>query len=151
MTSSTENRNSAIISESIFGMFDGLVSVLGVIIGLAATSGTSNGKIINAAFGLAIASALSMGFGEYQSCESHLRAWAMGISTLVGTLIPIVPFFILSRSYSFVCVGVATFATGLLIGKLRNEGKHGYIQTFILLIIAIGATIIASLLLGGSG
>lgn len=137
-------------SESIFGGFDGLVSVLGVIIGLAATS---RGKIIDAAIGLAVASAISMAAGEYlgDDASNIKKAVAMGISTLAGTIIPILPFVFLPKVPAFIVAGVLVAAFGYLVSYARDKGTRGYIETYVILFASIAITIVVALITGAGG
>lgn len=139
-----------IISQFLFGSFDGTVSVLGVIIGLAAAS---SGKIVAAAIGLAAAAAISMGFGEFlgDNKSSILQAITMGIATLFGTLVPILPFIFLSKTPAFYLAGALTLLLGIVIGYFRDKGWKGYIQTILMLIAAVGITIAVTLLIPGAG
>lgn len=96
---------------AIFGILDGLVSVLGVILGLLATSPHT---IVRAAVGLAAASSASMGAGEYlgDANRSVGRAARMAGATLIGTLAPIVPFVLLPKGPAIVAAAALTVLFG---------------------------------------
>jgi VIT1/CCC1 family predicted Fe2+/Mn2+ transporter len=140
-----------VMSQFIFGSFDGVVTVLGVIIGLLATG--SPGNIVHACIGLAAAAAVSMGGGELlgDNSSSILKAIAMGAATLFGTLIPVIPFIFLPKLAACFGTAILTVGVGFLIGHFRDKGKAGYVQTFILLGAAVAITVAVTLLIPGAG
>lgn len=141
---------SELTGDFIFGSMDGLVSVFGVIIGLAAATKL---KIVDASIGLAAASAISMAFGEYlgDAKKSVNRAVIMGVATLFGTLVPILPLVFLPKLAGFIVCGVMTVPFGALVGAAERKGRKGYVQTYVMLYTAILVTVIVSLLTGAGG
>lgn len=98
-------RRSPLLGTAIFGSFDGLTSVLGLV---AALFLEPTHVLISGALGLAVASAVGMGAGQYLGDPDRAwgRALLMAASTLAGTVIPVVPFLLLPR-WLAVVVGLA--------------------------------------------
>ena len=139
--------------QAIFGSFDGLTSVLGVI---AAACLVSNAHVVVvAACGLAIASAVSMAGGEYLSEMSRRtgelnRAGIMACATFIGSFLPAVPFLFLAKPAALVVAGVLVVAAAAVIAQFRlpTQGvERAYLQTFGILVVAAGLSIGATLLL----
>lgn len=133
------------ISSAIFGLFDGTVSVLGVILGLAVASPH---VVVSAAVGLAVASSVGMGAGQYlgdRSRRIHL-ALVMAGATVVGTLAPLLPFAFARGSAAI----LGALAVGCVAAALIGRARRRMLETFVVFVVAMGATIGASVLLGGS-
>jgi VIT1/CCC1 family predicted Fe2+/Mn2+ transporter len=135
-------------SEEIFGGFDGFTSAVGVVI--AALLQNNLHTLIVVVAGLATASSLSMGFGEWlaDNGRSGYKAFIMAVATLIGTCLPALPFLFLSRVPAILVGSLLCLLTVLLIGKARGKGLRPYIETFIILAVVITATVIISLLAG---
>jgi VIT1/CCC1 family predicted Fe2+/Mn2+ transporter len=130
------------LKEAIFGSVDGMTSTLGVVAGLLATSASAP-KIVAAAIGIAVAATVGMGAGQYLSDgERNLRkALVMAVATLVGSVIPAVPFaFGDSRACVAASIGVTVLAAGV-IGHYR-----GYLVTYSILIVVSVVTVGLSVL-----
>lgn len=138
-------------SESVFGTFDGLVSVIGVIIGLLAETTTT---IVLAAVGLAVASACGMAAGEWLSDNKDRgathRAAVMGAATALGTMIPASPFFLFSKHVAVVTAAILAFCLAVGIGRVRNKGLLGYAQTLGTLAVAAGVSLFVGWLIPAS-
>ena len=80
--------------EAIFGSFDGMTSTLGVVAGLLATKSNAS-HIVAGAIGIAVAATIGMGGGQYLSDgQRNLRkAMVMAVATLIGSVLPALPFF----------------------------------------------------------
>jgi VIT1/CCC1 family predicted Fe2+/Mn2+ transporter len=116
--------------EAIFGSFDGMTSTLGVVAGLLATK-SSAPHIVAGAIGIAVAATIGMGAGQYLSDgERNLRkAMVMAVATLVGSVLPAVPFlFGTSLACVLASVGI-TLVAAAVIGHYR-----GYLITYAILI-----------------
>lgn len=141
-------------SPAVFGVFDGMVSVIGVILGLLATADTHT--ILAGAIGLAAASAASMGAGEYLGDVKHSwrNAGIMGFATLVGTLVPIIPFLFLPKVHAVIGASIFTIVAACWIAEKRSKYEprsKSYLETFVILAIALCVTIVVALLTGLSG
>ncbi len=139
-SASTEKR--ADRREEIFGSFDGMTSTLGVIAGLLAT-GASASKILAAAIGIAVAATIGMGAGQYLSDgQRNLRlAVVMGLATLVGSVLPAIPF-IFGTSKACILASIAiTLAAAGVIGHYR-----GYLITYSILAVVSVVTVALSVL-----
>lgn len=128
--------------EEIFGSFDGMTSTLGVIAGLLAT-GASASKILAAAIGIAVAATIGMGAGQYLSDgQRNLRlAIVMGLATLVGSVLPAIPF-IFGVSSACILASIAiTLAAAGVIGHYR-----GYLVTYSILAVVSVLTVALSVM-----
>ena len=128
--------------------FDGMVSVIGLILGLLAVA--SRTLIVHDAIALAVASAVSMGAGEYLSDRAGgIRlATTMAVATLVGTLAPILPFLVFSKPQAVVGAGVLMTCFAIWIAQMRSRTEprlRSYVVTFSILAAAIGVTLLVTL------
>jgi len=154
----------ASIRELVFGLEDSLVSTLGAVTGIAAGTHRPDLVILS---GLVILSveAVSMAAGSFLSSKSAMEvektigglrkffrpsapsgpvrnAVVMGISYVVGGLIPLVPYFFLPTSLaavpSVLGTALALFGIGIAIGKFAGHAplKHGFQMVGISLIAA---------------
>src|SRR3974390_2371167 len=80
--------------EAIFGSFDGMTSTLGVVAGLLATKANAS-HVVAGAIGIAVASTIGMGAGQYLSDgQRNLRkALVMALATLICSILAAVSFF----------------------------------------------------------
>jgi len=140
------------MNEAIFGGFDGLTSVLGVI-AAAYTSGNMH-LLVVASLCLAIAAAVSMAGGEFLSettgkAGGMHRAGIMAGATFIGAFLPAVPFLFLAKPLALGTGIVLVFCAAVVIAQMR-VATHGivraYVQTFGVLFVAAGLSVGASLL-----
>jgi VIT1/CCC1 family predicted Fe2+/Mn2+ transporter len=131
------------LRETVFGMFDGLTSALGVIAGLIVAGAHSGPKILAAALGLAVAACCGMGAGQYLSDTRHsLRlAAVMAAATLLGSIAPALPFLAGYGTVQVVTAGAIVLAGGFVIGHFR-----GYRISFGVLTVVCGLTVALSAL-----
>jgi VIT1/CCC1 family predicted Fe2+/Mn2+ transporter len=117
--------------EAIFGSFDGMTSTLGVVAGLLAT-GSSAPHIVAGAIGIAVAATIGMGAGQYLSDDqrSLRKAVVMALATLIGSVLPAVPF---AFGTSAACVA-ASIAITLLAAAVIGHYR-GYVVTYTILIL----------------
>lgn len=132
--------------EVVFGTFDGATSAIGVV-GAAVISGNYTG-LTTLLVGLAVAAAASMGAGEWlqDPGRSMRRALIMGLATLAGSLIPVIPYtFGLSHLMQALMTVGAMAVIGIFVSWLRpgNWGKS-LVQTFTVLVLASGLAVMAS-------
>lgn len=140
------------LKQFIFGCADGITSALGVVLPLALT----HQSMFLAVMGLAIASAIGMGGGDYLSDnDGNLRsAIAMAIASAVGTIIPALPFFLLPYGIAAGVSGALCVATVVAISetKAREMSRlRAYAQTFGILLAASVATVGFALATGVAG
>lgn len=159
----------------ILGGQDGLVNVLGLVLGVAGATLNTNIVIISGVVAT-VAESVSMGAVAYTSSKAakeyyasikhklHLRefedpiksAWVVGISTIIGSLIPLAPFFIFSVKnamvISIVFSALILFFVGALKAKLSiGSWKRSGLELMIIGIIAALVGYGAGLLLKGYG
>jgi VIT1/CCC1 family predicted Fe2+/Mn2+ transporter len=132
-------------ADAIFGAFDGVVSVAGVLFALL-VHGSPDATIAIAGIGGAIANSISMGSGDYEQSEGTTsrrlkRAVAMAVASLIGSLVPVWGFFFLGRSAALVAGAVGSLAVAVWIGYEKRKGARGYVEAFGILLAAVGITL----------
>lgn len=137
--------------QSIFGLFDGLASAIGMIAALAIAGNTHS--LLVAALALAAGAAVSMGCGEWLSdpeAKPH-RAVVMGAATLVGSSAPAVPFaFLPAGIMASAGCALVTIGCGAGIAEIRPGARgRSYALTFTVLVLSCVAGVAASLLATG--
>lgn len=145
--------DSADLSEAIFGSYDGLISVIGVIVGLLSSS---RHTILAGAIGLAVASAVSMGAGEYLGDEgrNYRRAGIMAAATLIGTLVPIIPFLLFAKTTAIVGAAILALILAGWISWVRSKSEptlRSWIETYSILAISITITFAVTVVTGVGG
>ena len=125
------------LKEAIFGSFDGMTSTLGVVAGLLATHATAP-KIVAAAIGIAVAATVGMGAGQYLSdgARNVRNAVVMAAATLVGSVVPAVPFLF---GDSRACIATSIALTAVAAGFIGHY--RGYVLTYCILIVVSLATV----------
>jgi VIT1/CCC1 family predicted Fe2+/Mn2+ transporter len=117
------------LKEAIFGSFDGMTSTLGVVAGLLATHASAP-KIVAASIG--------MGAGQYLSDgKRNVRnAVVMAGATLIGSVIPAVPFLF---GDSRACIAASIVITALAAAVIGHY--RGYLVTYSILIVVSLVTV----------
>jgi VIT1/CCC1 family predicted Fe2+/Mn2+ transporter len=118
-----------------------MTSTLGVVAGLLATKATSS-HVVAAAIGIAVAATVGMGAGQYLSDgQRNIRnAMIMALATLVGSVLPAIPFLFGTSTACIVASLAFTALAAAVIGHHR-----GYLVTYGILIIVSALTIGLSL------
>jgi hypothetical protein len=154
---STEQAEEA--GEALFGTFDGLTSVIGVIVGLLASSATI---VQHAGFGLAAASTGGMAAGQYLKDRSEQvslgravrHAGVMGGATCVGTVLPLIPFLFAPVHPAAVASGFVVAAVAIAIAWFRartaQSKVEAYIETLVILGVVTLLSVVTSLATGSS-
>lgn len=129
----------------MFGLWDGTVSVIGFIFGLLLHH-SSLSAIAIGGLGGAISASVSMGTGEYEKSDEHWRvrlvtALTMTGATLVGSMIPVIPFFLFQRNPALVVSALGCFALASYIGWLKHRGLVGFIRVYVTLLLAVSLTL----------
>ncbi len=137
--------------EAVFGAFDGLVSMMGVIFGALLVHSTAH-EIGVISVGAAIAECISMSTGEVEKSDDPWRsrvhiALAMALASACGGLIPGLPFFIFSKSVALIVAAIGCLIVASWIGWMKHKGVKGYIRAYLVLILASGASLLAVALL----
>lgn len=143
-----------ILKPSIFGMFDGLTSLLGVLIPLLAFTHI---LVFITCIGLAVSSAISMGLGEYLSSDksipkrSRIRAASfMAVFTAIGCFVPVIPFAFVGGSlalWSAIAIYIGMTFVVAFMKKEELGWKTALIQTFVVSALAVALVICATLAL----
>lgn len=137
--------------QAIFGMFDGLTSAVGVV--AAGVVAGDLKQLITFALGLTIASALSMGAGEWLSDTDRNihRASVMGLATGVGSFLLAIPFLFTHGPLASVGAVLLSIVALVIIAKAKGGSVRNYVETFTIFVVTAVVTIVAALLLGATG
>jgi VIT1/CCC1 family predicted Fe2+/Mn2+ transporter len=130
---------------AIFGLGDGCMSIVGVILYLLG----DQHLIVATALSGAISAALSMAGNEYLS-DSDNGLWpsvTMGLSTGAGGVLPALPFIFWHGATALVVMGVICLLIGIGVGWMRGRAceKHTMLQeisgTLIIFALIFGCVI----------
>lgn len=142
------------LKSSIFGMFDGLTSLLGVLIPLLSFTHL---LVFTTCIGLAVSSAISMGLGEYLSYDKSIpkktrvnTSFYMGLFTAIGCFLPVVPFLFTGGLTALLLFILIYFLMTLVVSFMKSKDlgwKNALIQTFAVSLIAVVLVVCATLLL----
>jgi VIT1/CCC1 family predicted Fe2+/Mn2+ transporter len=148
-------------SQAIFGLFDGVVSLVGLVFGLIIAHASRHDFILTG-LGAAISATVSMSTGEFEAAKGEMRArlsgaTAMGIATMIGSLLPIVAFFWLPHGPALGISAALCLAAAAWVGYEKRKGLEcqmhwytGYASSFAFLLGAAGITLgIVSAIGGG--
>lgn len=132
-------------SAGVLGSADGVTSIAGVIAGGAA-AGVSHEALAITAVGGALAATVSMAGAEMlsQDATDWPSIMAMGAGTLLGSALPAVPLFVLTRLVAWVAVVAVALVIGLLVGFVRHKTTGRALVPAIaltLLVLSIGALV----------
>ena len=134
----------------IFGLADGSMSILGVVFYASGHSGL----VFPVAFSGGVSAACSMAGGEWlsESKNGPAASAAMGLATLVGSLLPAFPYLFLRHWQAPALSVVMLLAVALAVGRLRRGQNYPYAGTFAVLAVVLAASIACALLIpGGAG
>ena len=132
----------------VFGAFDGLTSAVGLVLVAALTSGSN---VLAVSIALAVGAAISMAAGEWladdQPVDRGRRAALMGLATLVGSIVPALPFAVAAHSAARVGALAFTCGAGVVIAEVR-PGKRlpSYAKTLGVLALSCGLAVGCALL-----
>lgn len=140
-------------SEAVFGAFDGMTSLLGLLAGALVAHASTHALLLEV-LGLAVASAVGMAAGDYLSGKSLALSLVMGAATLLGSVLPAVPVLVLHGATGQACGVVVALSLAAVIAEVRSRetGRaRGYLSTGIVLILTAGLSIAVALLAGATG
>lgn len=158
---------SEFMRDIIFGIEDGLISIMGLVVGVAAATQSTSAILISAAAGT-VAAAISMSAGDYLSTKSekevlmsqrknvqgkHLHplmsALVIGGSFLAMSAIPIGPYLLFTPSLATPISIGATFATLFAVGALKCMiTKRNWLVSGLEMVIVAGLAAGAGYLIG---
>jgi VIT1/CCC1 family predicted Fe2+/Mn2+ transporter len=147
------------IRDVAFGMNDGLVEILGVIVGLAAAI-TNPLLIVLGGIIVSVAGTLSMGGGAYLSTEyenslkkgggknSLKSGFYVGIMYFIGTLFPLSPFLLGIAGFtgialSIIATAIVLTVTSAIIAIISNNNISRMVGKTLLISLGIAAITIA--------
>lgn len=132
-------------TEAIFGSFDGVVSTIGFIFGLLVHHSPES-AIAMGGLGGAVSASISMTTGEYESRDEPPRAKlpgaaAMGMATLLGSMVPVWPFFAFKRDLALGIAAVGCVLVATWIGHEKHQKIRGYLVAYLTLCGAAALTL----------
>jgi VIT1/CCC1 family predicted Fe2+/Mn2+ transporter len=139
MTIPALQKHSALLRPAIFGLADGCMSLLGVILYL---HGAIPLVVFMSALMGGISSMFSMAGGEFMSDDSHvLPSVIMGVATGIGGILPALPYLFTSGTLAFDSCIAVVLAIGGLVAYLRAQAsqKHGKLYTVVVTFLILGA------------
>jgi VIT1/CCC1 family predicted Fe2+/Mn2+ transporter len=143
-----------LLRPAVFGAFDGVTAVLGVLLSLHGHPGW----VLPSALGLAVAEGVGMAAGQWLSSDSDsglAASGAIGTATAFGSLAPAVPFAVLPMPWAAVASALILAAIGLGIAAVRRRDRgwpRGLAETFGVLVAALVAVgVCMTLTPGGAG
>lgn len=145
------NRTS-LLSPAVFGAFDGATSVVGVLLTLAGHSG----QIVPAALGLAVAGGVGMCAGSWLSDDDAgpAEAVAIGVATAVGTVLPALPYMVLTGTAAMACSAIVLVLLGAVITLVRARDRslrRAAAETYGVLIAVCAAVAVCAVATGAAG
>lgn len=131
--------------EAVFGAFDGVVSMMGVIFG-ALVVHTTPRDIFIIGFGASVAECISMSVGEVaKSCDAWQTRLGVALSMLaasfVGGIIPVWGFFAFSVTVALTVGAIGCFTVATWIGWMKRQGAKGFLRAYVVLVLASGASL----------
>lgn len=142
-------QRSRMLRPSIFGAFDGMTVVLGVLFTL-----TGHPELVfPTAVGVAVAEGVGMAAGEWLSNSDSGPAVAavMGAAVLAGGVLPALPWLVLTGGWAIVCSILILIAQGAGIAVLRNDRgtSLALIETYGVLAVTIAVVWLVEFLTPG--
>jgi VIT1/CCC1 family predicted Fe2+/Mn2+ transporter len=133
-------------TQAVFGMFDGVVSVVGFVFGLLIHHSPTAAVAVGG-LGGAISATISMGTGTFEATEGTTRrklrdAVAMGVATIIGSLVPVWPFWIFDRNTALGVGSAGCLLVAGWIGHEKRAGMKGYATAYLTLLGAVALTLL---------
>ena len=146
-------KRSALLAPAIFGAFDGSTSVVGVLLTLTGHPE----QIIPTALGLAVAGGVGMAAGAWLSDDDDAgptEAAVIGVATAVGTVLPALPYAVLSGTAAIACSVLVLLLLGAAITWVRARDRslrRAAAETYGVLAAVCVAVSLCSVLTGAVG
>lgn len=144
--------SSKLLKPAVFGTFDGLTAVLGVLLSLHGHPGW----VLPSALGLAVAEGVGMAAGEWlsESGSGFAASGVIGGSTALGSLLPAVPFAVLPMPWAAVASALVLVALGAAIAAVRSRDRgwgRALLETFGVLVAALAAVAVCMVVTPAGG
>jgi VIT family len=143
-----------VFGPAIFGSFDGVVTVLGAVFALTG----DRQALVASGVGLAASGAVSMGAGEFLSNSESgwLASCVIGLTTGLGTLLPVLPYILDTPMALVVSIVLCLFvAVGISWLKVQSEAGTTLLraagQTFGVLALAAAFILLCTWATGAVG
>lgn len=144
------------LSKAIFGSFDGLTCVLGVI--AAGYVANDMHTLLLAVVGLALAEGIAMAGGSYLSEFVGIyrvrHALIIGVASAIGIVVPAIPFFFAPKHVAALLSLFLVVCFAIIIASCRVKtlgALEAYVQTFSIVLLCALVTILVTMLLNGVG
>lgn len=145
--------HTALLAPAIFGAFDGSTSVVGVLLTLTGHPG----QIIPTALGLAAAGGVGMAAGSWLSADDDagpLEAAVIGVATVVGTVLPALPYAVTAGIVAIILSAAVLLALGAGITFVRARDRslgRAAAETYGVLAAVCAAVTVCSFVTGAAG
>ena len=143
--------NRRLLRPAVFGLSDGMMSLLGVLLYLLG----HQSLIVPAALSGALSSALSMAGGEWLSdSDSGFGAsCVMGVATGVGSMLPALPFLVAKGQAAITASVVICLGIGVVVALMRPNRRpvRALLETGAVLTVIFAAVLACGLVLPGGG
>lgn len=132
-----------------FGLYDGCLTALGVVL---ASAHAARHTILVVAVCVSMTGAMSMGAGTLLEDDDHgaHEATAMGLATLIGTFIPIIPVLLFRPAIAFPLTAVLAVGLASVIAAARGGMRRDYLAAYGLLVVVAVPTVGVALAFGAA-
>lgn len=144
MTKDTRKRHATLLKPAIFGLADGCMSLLGVVLFL---HGGAALVVFLAAVNGAVSSSFSMAGGQFMTDEDFRAAGIMGLATGIGGILPALPYAFATGTLAlWLCIGI-TMLIGGVVAWMRAQAspkrgwKYTVAVTFAILALIFGVSL----------
>lgn len=120
----TASARGALLAASVFGLCDGMMSILGVVFSLRAHPGL----VPRAAAVGAVGAGLSMAVGQYLADDNDdgiPACLVLGLATAAGSVLPALPYLALRGAAAVWSTGGICLVLACVVAVLRGRGRAG--------------------------
>ena len=127
----------------IFGLADGSMSIVGIVL---YASGHAV-LVLPVAVSGGVSAAISMAGGEWlsESKNGPGAAVVMGLATLIGSVLPAVPYAFLHGKAAPAVALVILAGVAVAVARLRGHRRHPYAETGLVLAVVLAASAVCAL------
>lgn len=139
------------LGAAIFGAFDGLTVVLGVLFSLTGHAAL----ILPTAFGVGLAEGIGMAAGQWlsESDDGFGASLVIGGATFLGTILPALPYLVLPARWAMVAsVGVLAVLAGVITVMRAGERglRRALLETYgVVIVVAVAVAVVEHFTPGG--
>lgn len=137
-------------AQAIFGLSDGSMSIVGVVL----YASGHHGAVVPIALAGGASAAVSMAGGEWLSTSDTGLGGSvtMGIATLIGSVLPALPYLFLHGWAAPAVSGALLLGVAVTVARLRRHREHPHLETMAVLGAVLAVSVLCALFIpGGSG